>query len=112
MNLSLSNEKCNMMMNEGIILVHYLPSKGISVEKDKTKIITLPPTPLKPKDVRSFLGHAGYYRRLINDFNNISSPLFTLLSKYLYYCWTLNFQQDFETIKEKLSTTLVLQGPN
>jgi hypothetical protein len=112
MNLSLSNEKCNMMMNEGIVLGHHLSSRGIEVDKNKIKIITLLPTPLKPKDIRSFLGHAGYYRRFIKDFSKIASPLFTLLSKDVDYCWTLNCQQDFETIKEKLSTAPVLQGPN
>jgi hypothetical protein len=112
MNLSLSNEKCNMMMNEGIVLGHHLSSRGIEVDKDKIKIITLLPTPLKPKDVRRFLGHARYYRRFIKDFSKIASPLFTLLSKDVDYCWTLNCQQDFETIKEKLSTAPVLQGPN
>jgi hypothetical protein len=78
MNLSLSNEKCNMMMNEGIVLVHHLSSKGIELEKDKIKIITLLPTPLKPKHVRIFLRHARYYRRFIKDFSKITSPLFTL----------------------------------
>jgi hypothetical protein len=112
MNLSLSNEKCNMMMNEGIVLGHHLSSRGIEVDKEKIKIITLLPTPLKPKDVRRFLGHAGYYRRFIKDFSKIASPLFTLLSKDVEYCWTLNCQQAFETIKEKLTTAPVLQGPN
>jgi hypothetical protein len=81
MNLFLSNEKCNMMMNEGIVLGHHLSSRGIEVDKDKIKIITLLPTPLKPKDVRIFLGHARYYRRFIKGFSKIVSPLFTLLSK-------------------------------
>jgi hypothetical protein len=85
MNLSLSNEKCNMMMNEGIVLGHHLFSRGIEVDKEKIKIITLLPTPLKPKYVRRFLGHVGYYRRFIKDFSKISSPLFTLLSKYVKY---------------------------
>jgi hypothetical protein len=112
MNLYLSNGKCNMMMNEGIVLGHHLSSRGIEVDKDKKKIITLLPTPLKPKYVRSFLGHARYYRSFIKDFGKIASPLFTLLSKYVDHCWTQNYQQDFEEMKEKLSTLPVLQGPN
>jgi hypothetical protein len=112
MNLSLSHEKCNMMMNEGIVLGHHLFSRGIEVYKNKIKIITLIPTTLKPKDNRSFLGHAGYYRRFIKDFSKITSPLFTLLSKDLDYCWTLNCQEAFETIKERLSIAPILQGPN
>jgi hypothetical protein len=55
MNISLNNEKCNMMMNEGIFLGHHLSSRWIEVNKENIKIITLLPTPLKPKDVRSFL---------------------------------------------------------
>jgi hypothetical protein len=50
MNLSLSNEKCNMMMNEGIVLGHHISSRGIEVDKNKVKIITLLPTPLKDAD--------------------------------------------------------------
>ena len=81
MNLSLSNEKCNMMMNDRIVLGHHVSSKGIEVEKDNLKIITLISTPLKPKDIRSFLGHTGYYRSFIKYFSKITSPMFTLLSK-------------------------------
>ena len=112
MNISLSSEKCNMMMNEVIVLGHHLSSKRIEVDKNKIKIITLLPTPLKPKYIKSFLGHAGYYKRFIKDFSKIVSPMFTLLSKDVDYCWTPNVQQDFETIKEKLSTSPMLQGPN
>jgi hypothetical protein len=101
-----------MMMNEGIVLENHISSRGIEVDKNKIKIIALLPTPLKPKDIRSFLGHAKYYRRFIKDFSKIASPLFTLFSKDVDYCCTLNYQQVFETIKERLSTALVLQGPN
>jgi hypothetical protein len=81
MNLSLSNEKCNMMMNEGIVVGHYMSSRGIEIDKNKIKIISLPRTPLKPKYIRSFLGHAGYCKRFIKDFSKITYPLFTLFSK-------------------------------
>jgi hypothetical protein len=83
MNISLSSEKCNMMMNEVIVLGHHLSSKRIEVDKNKIKIITLLPTPLKPKYIKSFLGHAGYYKRFIKDFSKIVSPMFTLLSKHV-----------------------------
>jgi hypothetical protein len=112
MNLSIRKIKCNMMMKEGIVLGHHLSFIGIEVEKNKIKIISLLPTPMKTKYVRSLFGHVGYYRRFIKDFSKIASPLFNLLSKYVDCCWTLNYQQDFETTKEKLSTAHVLQGPN
>jgi hypothetical protein len=108
MNLSLSHDKCNMMMKKGIVLGHHLSSRGIEVEKNKVKIVTLLPTPLKPKDIKKFLGHAGYYMRFIKDFSDIASPLFYMISKDIDYCWILNCQKSFETIKEILSTTLIL----
>jgi hypothetical protein len=57
-------------MNEGIVLGNHLSSKGIEVEKNKVKMITLLPTPLKPlKYIIHFLGHVGYYMRFIKDFS-------------------------------------------
>jgi len=73
-------------MNKGIILGNHLSTRWIEVDKENIKIITLLPTPLKPKDVRIFLGHARYDRKFIKDFSKIDSPLFTLLSKDVEYC--------------------------
>jgi hypothetical protein len=66
------------MINEGIVLGHHLSSRGIKLNKYNIKIITLLPTPLKPKDVRRFLGHEGYYGRFIKDFSKIASHLLSL----------------------------------
>jgi hypothetical protein len=101
-----------VLTDSNINIGHHLSCRGIELDKEKIKIITLLPTPLKPKDVRIFLGHAGYYKKFIKDFSKKTSPIFTLLSKDVEYCWTLNCQQDFETIKGKLTTSLVLQGLN
>jgi len=54
--LSLSREKCHMMMSEGMVLGHFISSAGIQVDI---------PTPSTQKEVRIFLGHSGYYRRFI-----------------------------------------------
>ena len=64
-NLSLSHEKCHMLMIEGIVLGHLISSKGIQVDPKKIQIIQDLPVPATQKDVRSFLGHAGYCRRFI-----------------------------------------------
>ena len=80
-NLSLSNGKCFMMLNEGIVLGHYISSQGIKVHPSKIQIIVNLLIPTNQKEVRSFLGYASYYRRFIEYFSKIASPLFKLLAK-------------------------------
>jgi hypothetical protein len=79
--LSLSTEKCHMMMTEGIVLGHFISSQGIQVDPSKIQVIKNLPTPKTQTEVRSFLGHAGYYKRFIKNFSKIASPLFVLLMK-------------------------------
>eukprot|EP00253_Pinus_taeda_P021045 PITA_21045 len=111
-NLSLSNEKCFIMLNEGIVLGHYISSHGIKVDPSKIQIIVDLPIPKTQKEVRSFLGYASYYKRFIEHFSRMTLPLFKLLAKDAPFNWNDNCQQAFETLKVKLSTTPVLKGPN
>ena len=111
-NLSLSNEKCFMMLNEGIVLCHYISFQGIKVDPAKIQIIVDLPIRKNQREVRSFLGYTSYYRRFIEHFSKIASPLFKLLAKDTPFNWNENCQKAFETLKEKLSSTPVLKGPN
>src|ERR1700722_14215075 len=63
--LSLSTEKCHMMMSEGIVLGYFISSQGIQVDPYKIQVIKNIPTPKTQTKVRSFLGHAGYYKIFI-----------------------------------------------
>ena len=80
-NLVLNWEKCHFMVTKGIVLGHIVSSKGIEVDKSKIELISNLPTPKTVKDIRSFLGHAGFYRRFIKNFSAISRPLCNLLLK-------------------------------
>ena len=71
-NLSLSNEKCKMLLIEGIVLGHHVSSQGIKVDHSKIEFIVCLPHLKMQKEVRSFLGHAGYYRRFIENFTKIA----------------------------------------
>ncbi|KAJ8751474.1 hypothetical protein K2173_016691 [Erythroxylum novogranatense] len=61
-NLVLNYEKCHFMVNQGIILGHIVSARGIEVDKSKIDMISSLPYPANVREVRSFLGHAGFYR--------------------------------------------------
>ena len=71
------------MVRQGIVLGHEISSRGIEVDKAKVEVIAKLPPPKSIKDIRSFLGHAGFYRRFIKDFSKIARPLTNLLAKYI-----------------------------
>ena len=79
---------------------------------EKNEVLSKLPPPQMQKDVRSFLGHAGYYRRFIENFTKIDTPMFKLLTKDTNFVWDSQCQAAFEELKEKLSRTHLLQGPN
>ena len=64
-NLVLNWKKCHLMVREGIVLGHRVSGRGIEVDRAKIEIIEKLPPPTSIKGVRSFLGHAGFYRRFI-----------------------------------------------
>ena len=74
-------EKCHFMVREGIVLGHLVSERGIEVDKAKIDVIERLPPPVNVKGIRSFLGHAGFYRRFIKDFSQIARPLTNLLAK-------------------------------
>ena len=61
-NLVLNWEKCHFMVKEGIVLGHRVSKNGLEVDKAKISVIEQLPPPINVKGVRSFLGHAGFYR--------------------------------------------------
>jgi hypothetical protein len=66
--LVLNWEKCYFMVREGIVLGHKILEKGIEVDKVKIEVIEQLPSPTNVKGIRSFLGHAGFYQRFIQNF--------------------------------------------
>ena len=72
-------EKCHFMVQEGIVLGHRISTRGIEVDKAKIEAIEKLPPPSSVKGIRSFLGHAGFYRRFIKDFSRIKKPLSSFL---------------------------------
>ena len=67
------------MVQEGIVLGHKISTRVIEVDIAKVEVIEKLPPPTSMKGIRSFLGHARFYRRLIKDFSKIAKPLSNLL---------------------------------
>ena len=87
-NLVLNWEKCHFMVTQGIVLGHIVSREGIEVDKAKVELISNLPTPKCVKDIRSFLGHVGFYRRFIRYFSAIARPLCNFLAKNVTFEWS------------------------
>nr|GFA09755.1 reverse transcriptase domain-containing protein [Tanacetum cinerariifolium] len=110
--LALNWEKSHFMVKEGIILGHNISKKGIEVDKAKIEVISKLPHPTTVKGIRSFLGHAGFYRRFIKDFSKISRPMTHLLEKNSPFIFSNDCIQAFRILKEKLTEAPILIAPN
>ncbi|GKC34532.1 reverse transcriptase domain-containing protein [Tanacetum coccineum] len=111
-NLALNWEKSHFMVKEGIVLGHKISKKGIEVDKAKIDVIAKLPHPTTVKGIRSFLGHAGFYRRFIKDFSKISRPMTHLLEKNTPFIFSEECIQAFQTLKKKLTEAPILIAPN
>ncbi|GJY90199.1 reverse transcriptase domain-containing protein [Tanacetum coccineum] len=111
-NLCLNWEKSHFMVKEGIVLGHKISKNGIEVDKAKIDVIAKLPHPTTVKGVRSFLGHAGFYRRFIKDFSKISRPMTHLLEKNTPFIFSNECIQAFETLKKKLTEAPILIAPD
>ena len=100
------------MVREGIILGHIISKRGIEVDKAKVDLIANLPPPTSVKQIRSFLGHAGFYRRFIKNFSTIAHPLTQLLAKDTPFDLTDSCLEAFHSLKIALTQAPILQSPN
>ncbi|KAJ9544480.1 hypothetical protein OSB04_024187 [Centaurea solstitialis] len=110
--LVLNWEKCHFMVTEGVVLGHVVSSRGIEVDRAKISIIEGLPPPTNVKGVRSFLGHAGFYRRFIKDFSKIARPLTELLAKDTSFVFNDACLHAFERLKKELTSAPIIQPPD
>nr|GEU47434.1 reverse transcriptase domain-containing protein [Tanacetum cinerariifolium] len=110
--LALNWEKSHFMVKEGIVLGHKISKKRIEVDKAKIEVISKLPHPTTVKGIRSFLGHAGFYRRFIKDFSKISRPMTHLLEKNSPFIFSNGCIQAFRTLKDKLTKAPILITPD
>nr|GEV97236.1 reverse transcriptase domain-containing protein [Tanacetum cinerariifolium] len=107
-NLVLNWEKCHFMCREGIVLGHKISKSSLEVDPAKVDVITKLPHPTTMKGVRSFLGHAGFYRRFIQDFSKIARPMTHPLEKETSFVFSKDCIDAFETLKKNLTEASIL----
>ncbi|XP_070661948.1 uncharacterized protein [Malus domestica] len=110
-NLVLNWEKCHFMVKQGIVLGHIISEEGIEVDKSKVDLVRHLPSPTSVREVRSFLGHAGFYRRFIKDFSKISQPLCRLLQKEVAFEFDDACSTAFKQLKEALTSAPIITPP-
>nr|GEW50115.1 reverse transcriptase domain-containing protein [Tanacetum cinerariifolium] len=107
-NLCLNWEKSHFMVKEGIVLGHKISKNRIEVDKAKVDVITKLPHPTTVKGIRSFLGHADFYRRFIQDFSKIARPMTSLFEKDTPFLFSKECVEAFQTLKRKLTKAPIL----
>ncbi|GJY85031.1 reverse transcriptase domain-containing protein [Tanacetum coccineum] len=105
-------EKTTFTCPEGIVLGHKISKSGIDVDRAKVDVIAKLPHPTTVKGVRSFLGHAGFYRRFIQDFSKIARLMTHLLEKETPFVFSKDCIDAFQTLKKKLTEAPILVVPD
>src|SRR3954468_18675211 len=111
-NLLLNWEKCHFMVQQGIVLGHIISKNGIEVDKAKVDLISKLPSLRNVKGIRSFLGHAGFYRRFIKNFSQIARPLSKLLGKHVPFVFDHACFTAFNQLKKELSSAPIIKPPD
>lgn len=104
--------KCSFNQQRIAYLGHVIDQNGVSSYPDKIAKVANWPTPQNSKEVRSFLGLAGYYRKFVHHFGIIARPLFNLLKKHSIFTWNEETKTAFQLLKHKLVEAPVLQLPD
>ena len=111
-NLKLSPTKCILARSQVHYLGHVVSGQGIAVDPKKIEAVKTFPEPTCVKEVRQFLGLAGYYRRYCKGFSRIAQPLHALTKKGIPYEWTQAAQKAFDDLKGLLISAPVLAYPD
>ena len=100
------------MVTEGIVLGHKILAKGIEVDGAKIEVIDKLPPPNTIKGVRSYLGHAGFYRCFIKDFSKVAKPLCNLLYKDVDFNFDSSCLESFNKLKHALVSAPIMTAPD
>ena len=104
--------KCEFWLEEVKFLGHVISAQGIAVDPTKIETVVKWERPQTVSEVRSFLGLAGYYRRFVEGFSKMVSPLTQLTRKDQPFSWTDECEACFEDMKRRLTIAPILAIPD
>jgi hypothetical protein len=104
--------KCDFWLREIKFLGHTISQDGISVDPEKVQEVMDWQPPTTVRQIQSFLGLVGYYRRFIPDFSRIAKPMTELLKKGVKFEWSQNCEDAFHALRQHLTTAPVLAQPD
>ena len=101
--LKINAEKCYFYIQEAHFLGHIVGTHGVVSDPEKVEKVAKYLIPKCLKEIRSFLGLAGYYRKFIKDYSKKAKSLTSLTQKEQPFEWTKNQQEAFEELKRSLT---------
>jgi hypothetical protein len=104
--------KCSFGRQQITYLGHIISQAGVSTDPSKVETVVSWPVPQTSKELRGFLGLAGYYWKLVRNFGVIAKPLIEMLKKNTVLVWTSIQDTTFQALKQALSSAPVLALPN
>jgi len=104
-------KKCEFWLEEVSFLGHVVNKNGLAVDPAKVQAVVDWEMPTSVREIRSFLGLAGYYRRFIAGFSSLSGPLTALTKKNAPFVWCDKCEASFQELKHRLVTAPVLTLP-
>ena len=110
--IKIKREKCDIFKNELKYLGHVINQEGIKTDPDKIESIKNIKIPRNVKELRSYLGLVGYYRRFVKDFSTIAKPLFHLTKTNIEYKWSELQDKAFKTLNQNLIKSPILRYPD
>lgn len=111
-NWKLEPTKCELLKKEVVYLGHVISEKGLNPDPKKIESVKHYPQPKNPKNIRQFLGLAGYYRRFIKDFAKLAKPMTKLLQNNEEFKWTDQVAESFLKLRQALCEAPLLQFPD
>lgn len=111
-NLTLQPDKCEFLRIEVAYLRHIIYADGVKSDPKKTIAVKKFPKPTTPRQIKSFLGLVGYYRKFIRNFAEKAKPLTELLKKNAKFIWGREQKKSFRYLRKALCKGQILQYPN